>query len=82
MYSLLPESIFGTKFREPIALWEGVLWEGALGVRSFTFIEAGAELLCVMTVPTMIGAALVCGAAFAPTGNPTSRPATDLQGLI
>ena len=62
MFSLLPESILSTKIHEPVTLWWSNLHAepGGFGKRSFLFVEAGAELLCVATVPTALGAALVC----------------------
>ena len=65
---LIPDEVAGIKLKDPITTWWTELHakQGACEQCSLTVLYTLIEFMCLMTVPTVVGALLVLFAAFAP----------------
>ena len=65
---LIPAEVQGVKLQEPITAWWNELFakEGTCEKCSLTVLYTLIEFMCLMAVPTVVGALLVLFAAFAP----------------
>ena len=73
---LIPAQVGGIALQDPVKDWWTDLHrkEGACGKCLLTVLYTLVEFMCLMTVPTIVGAVLVLVAAFAPATQVRAFP--------